>query len=46
MASSSNIGKSLPYAGKWTTTILSSYEEDVVPEPSLRTDLQKVWESQ
>ncbi|PNX59721.1 hypothetical protein L195_g051561, partial [Trifolium pratense] len=46
MASNSNVGKTLPYAGKWTTTVLSSYDEDVVPEPSLRLDLQKVWESQ
>ncbi|XP_045831589.1 uncharacterized protein LOC123922982 [Trifolium pratense] len=46
MASGSDIGKTLPYAGKWTTTTLSSYDEDVVPEPSLRLDLQKVWESQ
>ncbi|PNX61720.1 hypothetical protein L195_g052602, partial [Trifolium pratense] len=46
MASSSNVEKFLPYAGKWTTATLSSYEEDVVPEPSLRTSLQKVWETQ
>ncbi|CAJ2651849.1 unnamed protein product [Trifolium pratense] len=46
MASGSDIGKTLPYAGKWTTATLSSYDEDVVPEPSLRLDLQKFWESQ
>ncbi|PNX75439.1 hypothetical protein L195_g031375 [Trifolium pratense] len=46
MASSSNTKKILPYAGKWSNTTLSSYEEGIVPEPSLRLDLQKIWESQ
>ncbi|PNX84427.1 hypothetical protein L195_g040487 [Trifolium pratense] len=46
MASSSNTRKLLPYAGKWTTNTLSTYEEGTVPEPSLRLDLQKIWESQ
>ncbi|PNY13487.1 hypothetical protein L195_g014311 [Trifolium pratense] len=46
MASSSNTRKLLPYAGKWTTNTLSTYEEGTVPEPSLRLDLQKFWESQ
>ncbi|CAJ2655416.1 unnamed protein product [Trifolium pratense] len=46
MASDSGVRKFLPYAGKWTAATLSSYDEDVVPEPSLRLDLQKFWESQ
>ncbi|PNY08031.1 hypothetical protein L195_g004541 [Trifolium pratense] len=46
MASNSNVTKLLPYAGKWTTNTLSSYEEGTVPEPSLRLDLQKIWENQ
>ncbi|CAJ2636955.1 unnamed protein product [Trifolium pratense] len=46
MASGSNVGKILPSAGKWTAATLSSYDTDVVPEPSLRLDLQKFWENQ
>ncbi|CAJ2679323.1 unnamed protein product [Trifolium pratense] len=46
MASGSGVGKFLPYAGKWTAATLSSYDTDVVPEPSLRLDLQKFWENQ
>ncbi|CAJ2673185.1 unnamed protein product, partial [Trifolium pratense] len=46
MTSGPNVGKILPSAGKWTAATLSSYDMDVVPEPSLRLDLQKFWENQ
>ncbi|PNX96851.1 hypothetical protein L195_g020066 [Trifolium pratense] len=40
MESGSNTKKMLPFAGKWSDLSLKTYEEGLVPEPTLKTGLK------
>jgi hypothetical protein len=46
MASSSGQKHKLPLAGKWSESILRSYNPNTVPEPMMNTERRKIWESQ
>lgn len=46
MASSSVQKRQLPLAGKWSESILRSYNPNTVPEPMMNTERRKIWESQ
>ncbi|MCI72605.1 CAP-Gly domain-containing linker protein 1-like, partial [Trifolium medium] len=46
MASGSGTKEALPIAGKWSDLTTNAYEADQVPEPPLKLEHKKIWETQ
>ncbi|MCI39092.1 hypothetical protein A2U01_0060321, partial [Trifolium medium] len=46
MASGSGIKEILPMAGKWSDITTNTYEANQVPEPPLKLEHKKIWETQ